>query len=131
MRNALVLLRDHLERPVKPLTPPASSHLWAAWQGIGGLEDRVRELCGDELAGELLALWAIARFGDRLGGHDAVLDDLVDEQLHPLFGDWLLEDVARFAFALGAGWDQSRPVDPRAAKEGTDLHGGKAVAPPT
>jgi hypothetical protein len=96
---------------------PASlpqGELWAAWSHLSELETRVCDAIGDGLAAELLVLWAIARFGGHGQLGDPVLQELVDEEMHPRFGDWVMEDIARFAFALGAGWSGTGGVDPGA-----------------
>ena len=80
--------------------------LWPAWKGALEWEMESEAQFGDWLADELLVLWAISRFGDEFS--EPALNELVREDLRPRFGNELLEDVARFGFALGASWAASR-----------------------
>lgn len=63
-----------------------------------------------------MVLWAISRFGSPISGR-LTIDSLIDEELHPLFGDWLTEDMVRVAFALGAGWAANLGADRRLTRD--------------
>jgi hypothetical protein len=109
---SLVRRNESGEAVVRPkeVAIPASK-LSGAWRRYPELQKRVATRFGEELANELLVLWAIARFGGGESPAHSVLDELVDEQFQARFSDQLIEDVARFAFALGAGWATAEGPD--------------------
>jgi len=89
----------------------AWARLWPAWRNLEEWEDRVDADFGSELGGEMLVLWALLRFG---GSRDleAILNELVTDDLAPTFGSDLMEDIVAVAFALGAAWAGSVPPGP-------------------
>lgn len=86
---------------------PAAAGLWPAWKGL----ERWEETAADELSeplGELIVLlWTVHRFGAASIG-TALLDFVVDEELHPTIYDPVLDDIVEMAFALGAAWAAER-----------------------
>ena len=87
-----------------------AARMWPAWKGLERWEE-VAALELDEALGELiLLLWSVHRFADSQPGAP-VFDKMLDDNMHPLFADPVLVDVAELAFALGAAWaeDRSRP----------------------
>jgi hypothetical protein len=85
------------------IPPVEQERLWSAWRRVGGWQELASENLGDWLGSRLLVLWALSTFSGR-GAGDALLDELVDDDLEPRFGDELLEDMVSLAFALGASW---------------------------
>jgi hypothetical protein len=82
--------------------------LWPAWRGLPDWENRALEQFGDDLGGHLLVLWALYTFsGPDVQG---LLNDMVDDDLQPTFGNSLVADMMCIAFALGAGWARTGGV---------------------
>ncbi len=81
--------------------------LWAAWRLLPDVEDELRDDLGTAMASRVLALWALSRIGSGISEEGLSVADLFDDDLRPRFSDWLLEDVAVMAFALGASWARS------------------------
>jgi hypothetical protein len=98
---------------------PSDPDLWHAWQRLNETETTVNDVMGEHFGRRLLVLWAMARLGECGSAADPVLADLIDDDMQPRFRDWMLEDVALLAFALGAGWSISRAPAPPANQKPT------------
>jgi hypothetical protein len=83
---------------------PAAAEFWPAWCDLTEFEDLVSDLLGADVGAHVLVLWALSRFG----GSPAMLNELIDDDVLPQFGDVLLEDMVEVAFALGAAWAAKR-----------------------
>ena len=96
--------------PVQPAWGEHAALLWPAWKDALDWEVESEVHFGDSLADELLVLWAISRFGHVAPAY--ALNELIRDDLRPRFGNEVLDDVARFGFALGASWAASRLRNP-------------------
>ena len=89
-----------------------AERLWNACRALDSWESAVDEELGETLGEILLLLWSVHRLGVISEGQ-AALDELVDDELHPTFGNSVLLDIVGVSFALGAAWaDQRRSFSP-------------------
>ena len=96
-----------------------ASEIWQAWRGLEDWEDLVETRFDRSFGRHLLVLWALYAFR---GGSEEILRELVAENLEPQFGDPVIEDMVRVAFALGASWAAAGGASP--ARTTAGLHHG-------
>lgn len=101
--------------------PPAgwrtdANEIWRAWRGLEDWDDVVEARFDRGFGRHLLVLWALYTFR---GGSPEILGELVADDLEPRFGDPVVEDMVRVAFALGASW--AAADRPAAGRAGTAL----------
>ena len=95
------------QAPLELLPRLTAARLWDAWQALDRWEAVADDELGDTLGELLLVLWSVHRLGLTSEGQ-AALGELIDEEMHPTFGDALLEDLVGVSFALGAAWAEQR-----------------------
>ncbi len=85
----------------------AAGQIWPAWRALCRWEETSATELGLPFGELVVLLWALHRFGDSDAGV-VVAADLLDDLSGGGWSDPLLADVAECAFALGAGWAESR-----------------------
>jgi hypothetical protein len=109
---ALTLLQGSGGAGLPPARAASWARLWPAWRNFGEWEERIDSQFGEDLGDDMLVLWALLRFGGS-ADLEALLGELVTDDLMPTFGGTLVRDIVRVAFALGAAWSGSEaPVEP-------------------
>lgn len=98
---------EAFQAPLKLLPRITAARLWEAWQALDRWEAAADDELGDTLGELLLVLWSVHRLGLSSEGQ-AALGELIDDEMHPTFGDALLQDVVGVSFALGAAWAEQR-----------------------
>ena len=102
----LMVISSASSHPPDDGVPPAgwrtdANEIWRAWRGLEDWDDVVEARFDRGFGRHLLVLWALYTFR---GGSPEILGELVADDLEPRFGDPVVEDMVRVAFALGASW---------------------------
>lgn len=105
--------------------PPAwvgqGVQLWSAWRNSRRWQEHAEDEFGVHLGAHLLVLWALSTFSED-GVGEAVLGELIDDDLEPRFGGELVEDMVSLAFALGAGWAEANLAGGETERETARAH---------